>query len=367
MAVVRAAMASGVATRPIEDLIAYRDQLRGHFSSSHLIMQPNIDIARRYPARIVYVEGENEDVLLAMQAVVDEQIAKPVLIGRPSVIVKKIERLGLRVEIGKDIEIFNLTESDHYRRYWEYYHQRLGRSGVSVEAAKKTVRTNNTVMATLMLAMGEADGMICDKVGRFTEHLRDVSPLIDSSHADGLLSSVSVLLLEDGPIFISDAFVNVDPDEDQIVSITKDTLRFVQQSFDVEPVVALLSHSNIGTYDDLQALKMKRASARLRAELPGIQIDGEMNSFTALNPELRGKLLSHSNISGRANVLIMPNMDAASIALGMMRSLADARMIGPFLLGLEQSAHILIPSVSGRGIFNLTALAVADIFNKSRS
>lgn len=365
LAVVRAAMASGVATRPIEDLVAYRDQLRSHFNSSHLIMQPNIDIARRYPARIVYVEGENEDVLLAMQAVVDEQIAKPVLIGRPSVIVKKMERLGLRVEIGKDIEIFNLTESDHYRRYWEYYHQRLGRSGVSVEAAKKTVRTNNTVLATLMVAMGEADGMICGKVGRFAEHLRDVSPLINPSHANGLLSSVCVLLLEDGPIFISDAFVNVDPDEDQIVSITRDTLRFVQQSFDVEPVVALLSHSNIGTYDDPQALKMKNASARLRAELPDIQIDGEMNSFTALNPELRGKLLSHSNISGRANVLIMPNMDAASIALGMMRSLADARMIGPFLLGLEQSAHILIPSVSGRGIFNLTALAVADIYNKS--
>lgn len=178
------------------------------------------------------------------------------------------------------------------------------------------------------------------------------------------MSSVSELLLEDGPIFISDVFVNVDPDEDQIVSIAKDTLRFVQQSFDVETVAALLSHSNIGTYDDLQALKMKRTSARLRAELPGIQIDGEMKSFTALNPELRGKLLSHSKIPGRANVLIMPNMDAGSVALGMMRSLADARMIGPFLLGLEQSAHILIPSVSGRGIFNLTALAVANIFNK---
>lgn len=367
LAVVKAAMASGVATRPIDDLVAYHNQLRSHFSNSHLLMQPNIDIARRYPARMVFVEGENDDVLLAMQAVVDEQIARPVIIGRPSVIRKKIERLGLRFEIGKDIEIFNVKKSEDYREYWEFYHRRVGRDGVSVEAAKNTVRKNSTVMAALMVAMGKADGMICGKVGRFGEHLRDVVPLIDSSHANGLLSSVCVLLLEDGPLFISDAFVNVSPTEDEIVSITKDTLTFVQQSFAIEPVVALLSHSNIGTYDDPQALKMKRAAARLRAELPGVQIDGEMNSYTALTPELRKRLLNHSTIEGRANVLIMPNMDAASITLGMMRSLANAPMIGPFLLGLEKSAHILIPSVSARGIFNLTALAVADIYGKNES
>ncbi|MDO8907540.1 MAG: NADP-dependent malic enzyme [Pseudohongiella sp.] len=367
LAVVKAAMASGVATRPIENLTEYRNQLRSHFSSSHLLMQPNIDIARRFPARIVYVEGENDDVLLAMQAVVDEKIAKPVIIGRPSVIKKKIEQLGLRFEIGKDIEIFNVKKADDYRDYWEFYHRRVGRDGVSVEAAKNTVRKNSTVMAALMVAMGKADGMVCGKVGRFGEHLRDIVPLIDSSHTNGLLSSVTVLLLEDGPVFIADAFVNVNPSEDEIVTITKDTLKFVQQSFDIEPVVALLSHSNFGTYEDPQALKMKRAAARLRAELPGTQIEGEMNSYTALTPELRNRLLNHSNIEGRANVLIMPNMDAASITLGMMRSLANARMIGPFLLGLEQSAHILIPSVSARGIFNLTALAVADIQGRKRS
>jgi malate dehydrogenase (oxaloacetate-decarboxylating)(NADP+) len=367
LAVVKAAMASGVATRPVNDLVAYRNQLRSHFSSSHLLMQPNIELARRHPARMVYVEGENDDVLLAMQAVVDEQIARPVLIGRPSVIRKKIERLGLRVEIGKDLEIFNLGKADDYREYWEFYHRRVGRDGVSVEAARNTVRTNNTVMAALMVAMGQADGMICGKVGRFGEHLRDVVPLIDSSHANGLLSSVCVLLLEDGPLFISDPFVNVNPSEDEIVSITKDTLKFVHQSFDIEPVVALLSHSNFGTYDDPQALKMKRAASRLRSEFPSMQIEGEMNSYTALNPELRDKLLNYSNIEGRANVLIMPNMDAASITLGMMRSLANARMIGPFLLGLEKSAHILIPSVSGRGIFNLTALAVADVFVRQQA
>lgn len=364
LAVVKAAMASGVATRPIESLEEYRNQLRSHFSSSHLLMQANIDLARRFPARIVYVEGENDDVLLAMQAIVDEKIAKPVLIGRLAIILKKIERLGLRVEIGKDIEVFDSKKNDDYRDYWEFYHRRVGRNGVSVEAAKSTVQNNNTVMAALMVAMNKADGMICGKIGRFGEHLRDVQPLIDSKHRNGFLSSVCMLLLEDGPLFISDAFVNVSPCEDEIVTITRDTLKFVQQSFDIEPIVALLSHSNIGTYDDFEALKMKNAAAKLRLEYPSVQIDGEMNSYTALNPELRNKLLNHANIQGRANVLIMPNMDAASITLGMMRSLANARMIGPFLLGLKKPAHILIPSVSARGIFNLTALAVADIFGR---
>lgn len=367
LAVVKAAMSSGVATRPIEDLDAYRDKLRSYFSSSRLIMQPNIEMARRNPARIVYVEGENDDILLAMQAVVDEGIAKPILIGRPSVIKKKMERLGLRIRLGEDVTIFNLRRADEQQRYWEYYHQRVGRSGVSVEAAKNAVRTNNTVQAALMVAMGEADGMICGKVGRFDEHLRHITPLIRSSRRDGRLSSVCVLLLEEGPLFVSDAFVNVNPCEDEIVSITKDTLAFVQQSFDIEPVVALLSHSNFGTYEDQQALKMKNAARRLRAELPDVQIDGEMNSYIALNPDLRARIFEGAKIQGRANVLIMPNMDAASIVLGMMRSLANARMIGPLLLGLDRSAHVLIPSVSGRGVFNLTALAVADISCKGRA
>lgn len=367
LAVVKAAMSSGVASRPIDDLDAYRNKLQSYFSRSRLLMQPNIELARRNPARIVYVEGENDNVLLAMQAVVDERIAKPILIGRPAVIKKKMDRLGLRIRLGKDVKIFNLHKADEQRQYWEFYHQRVGRSGVSVEAAKNAIRTNNTVLATLMVAMGEADGMICGKVGRFDEHLRHITTLISPSRPDGRLSSVCVLLLEEGPLFISDPFVNVNPDEDEIVSIAKDTLTFVQQSFDIEPVVALLSHSNFGTYDDPQAIKMKNAARRLRAELPDVQIEGEMNSYTALNPELRARIYEGAKIKGKANVLIMPNMDTASITLGMMRSLSNARLIGPFLLGLEKSAHVLIPSVSSRGIFNLTALAVADIFNKNRT
>ncbi len=366
LAVVKAAMASGVATRPIDDMVAYRNKLSSYVSTSRLVMQPNIDLARRHPARIVYAEGENDDVLLAMQAVVDEGIAKPILVGRPSVINAKIRKMGLRLEAGKEIEIFNLEEADVHKRYWQYYHKHVGRSGVSVEAAKNVVHTNNTVLAGLMVAMGEADGMICGKVGRFDQHLREIQPLINSSRTDGRLSSVCVLLMEDGLLFLADPFVNVNPTEDEIVGIAKDTIRFVQQSFDIEPVVALLSHSNFGTYEDAQALKMKNAAQRLRTDLPGVQIEGEMHSLSAMNPELRATVYEGANIKGRANVLIMPNMDAASITLGLMRSLTNARLIGPFLVGLEKSAHILIPSVSGRGILNLTALAVADIYRRNQ-
>lgn len=365
IAVVKAAMASGVATRPITDLVAYRNTLSSYFSSSRLLMQPNIELASRHPAKIVYAEGENDDVLMAIQAVVDEGIAKPMLLGRPTIIAAKIEKLGLRIDAAKDIEIFNLEDLDSQDKYWEFYHQSVGRSGVAVEAAQTLVRTSSTVLAALLVAMGEADGLICGKVGRYDQHLKEIQSLIATSKPGTRLSSVCVLLMDDGPIFLADPFVNVNPTESEIVEITKDVIRFVKQSFDIAPVVALLSHSNFGTYEDEQALKMKRASARLRAELPDVQLDGEMNSYTALNPDLRSRIYTGANITGRANVLIMPNMDAASIALGMMRSLAGARMIGPFLLGLEHSAHVLIPSVSGRGILNLTALAVADIHHRA--
>ncbi|WP_335338276.1 phosphate acyltransferase [Pseudohongiella spirulinae] len=360
-------MESGVATRPIEDLDAYRNKLSAYVNSSRLFMQPNIDLAKKHPARIVYAEGENDDVLLAMQAVVDEGVAKPILIGRPQVIAEKIERIGLRLEPGRDFKVFNSEEADVHKRYWQFYHEHVGRSGVSVEAAKNAVHTNTTVLAALMVALGEADGMVCGKVGRFDSHLRDIRPIIRSTKPGARLSSICVLLMDDGPLFLADPFVNVDPTENEIIEIAKDAVKFVQQSFDIEPVVALLSHSNFGTYEDASALKMKSAAHRLRMEMPEVQIDGEMHSFSALNPELRATVFEGANIKGRANVLIMPNMDAASIALGLLRSLTNARLIGPFLNGLEKPAHILIPSVSGRGILNLTALASADIYQRNQS
>ena len=360
LAVVKAAMESGVASRPIEDMEAYRTRLHSYISGSRLFMQPTIDLARKYPARIAYAEGENDDVLLAMQAVVDEKVAKPILVGRPSVIQTKIEKMGLRLEPGKDIEIVNVEEGDVQEKYWRHYHRKVGRSGMSVEAAKTAVHTNATVMAGLLVDLEEADGMICGKIGRFDEHFKNLSGIITTERASGLVSSVCVLLLEDGPLIIADPFVNVDPSADEIVGIARDAIHFAR-GFDIEPRVALLSHSNFGTYEDASALKMKQASERLRREMPDTQIDGEMHSLSALNPQLRATIFEENRIEGRANILIMPNMDTASIALGLIRSLTDARLVGPFLYGLEKPAHILIPSVSGRGILNMTALAVADI------
>ena len=360
LAVVKAAMESGVATRPIHDLDAYRNRLQSYVSGSRLFMQPTIDLARANPAKIAYAEGENDDVLLAMQAIIDEGIAKPVLLGRPSVIEAKIADLGLRIKIGSDVQVMNIDASDLEAKYWQHYHQKVGRSGVSVEAAKTTVHTNATVMAGLLVDMGEVDGMICGKVGRFDRHLKHLSGFIQPSRPSGVLSSICALLLEDGPLIIADPFVNVDPTEDEIVTIAQDAIEYAKR-FDIVPRVALLSHSNFGTYEDASALKMKQAAAQLRNLRPDVQIDGEMHSLSALNPQLRDTIFEHNQIDGRANVLIMPNMDTASIALGLIRSLTEARLVGPFLYGLEKPVHILIPSVSGRGILNMTALAVADI------
>jgi malate dehydrogenase (oxaloacetate-decarboxylating)(NADP+) len=360
LAVVKAAMESGVATRPIHDLDAYRNRLQSYVSGSRLFMQPTIDLARANPAKIAYAEGENDDVLLAMQAIIDEGIAKPVLLGRPSVIEAKIADLGLRIKIGSDIQVMNIEAGDLEAKYWQHYHQKVGRSGVSVEAAKTTVHTNATVMAGLLVDMGEVDGMICGKVGRFDRHLKHLSGFIQPSRPSGVLSSICALLLEDGPLIIADPFVNVDPTEDEIVTIAQDAIEYAKR-FDIVPRVALLSHSNFGTYEDASALKMKQAAAQLRDLRPDVQIDGEMHSLSALNPQLRDTIFEHNQIDGRANVLIMPNMDTASIALGLIRSLTEARLVGPFLYGLQKPVHILIPSVSGRGILNMTALAVADI------
>jgi malate dehydrogenase (oxaloacetate-decarboxylating)(NADP+) len=364
LAVVKAAMESGVATRPIEDMEAYKNKLHSYISGSRLFMQPTIDAARKNPAKIVYAEGENDDVLLAMQGIVDERVAKPILLGRPNVIESKIAKLGLRIDTSRDIEIMNIEAGDLEEKYWRHYHLKVGRSGMSVEAAKTVVHTNATVMAGLMVDMGEADGMICGKVGRFDRHLKHLMSFVNTSRSSGVVSSICALLLEDGPLIIADPFVNVDPSEDEIVTIAQDAIDYAKR-FDIEPRVALLSHSNFGTYEDDSALKMKNAAARLRELRPEVQIDGEMHSLSALNPEMRATIFEHNQIEGKANVLIMPNMDTASIALGLIRSLTEARLVGPFLYGLEQPVHILIPSVSGRGILNMTALAVADIHKRA--
>ena len=359
MAVVKAAMESGVATRPIEDMGSYRRKLHAYVSSSRIFMQPVIEHALTLPdAKLVFAEGENQDVLLALQSVVDEGIARPFIIGRPNVIERKLDELGLRISIGSDIEVIDPLACENHEEYYRYYHDKVGRNGVSLEAAQNSLLSNNTVLAGVMTALGEVDGVICGKVGRFDHHLRDITTVL-SNQQRPMVSSVCAVLLQDGPLFIADPFVNVNPSEDQLVVLTQHCLEFIRK-FGIEPKVALLSHSNFGTYDDEGAHKMKIAAERLREVNPDLQIDGEMHAISAFNEQLRSSIFKNNRLTGRANLLIMPNMDAASIALGLSRSISNAIMIGPYLNGLDNAAHILIPSVSARGIFNMAALTVED-------
>jgi malate dehydrogenase (oxaloacetate-decarboxylating)(NADP+) len=329
-------------------------------------MQPMIERAKKNPPRIAYAEGENDDVLRAMQGIIDEKIAKPILIGRPAIIKQKIKEMNLRIKPGADFQIFNPEDDSHRENYWQYYHKYVGRSGISVETARNSIHTDNSVISTIMVALGDADGLICGKSGRYDQHLTKIASIIPPRDDKSSISSICILLLDDGPLFLADAFINVDPTEEQIMHITEDAIEFVA-GCGVIPKVALLSHSNYGTYDDQSAHKMKRAAEKLRGQIPDIEIDGEMHAMSALNEALRETICNNANITGRANVLIMPNMDAASIALGLIRSLTNARLVGPFLNGLEKPAHILIPSVSGRGILNTTAMMGSDFFSANES
>jgi malate dehydrogenase (oxaloacetate-decarboxylating)(NADP+) len=360
MAVVKAAMASGVATRPIEDLEAYRQTLHEFVNQAGLFMQPIIEVAKKAPAKIVYAEGENDDVLLAVQAVIDEKIARPILIGARHKIEIQIDRLGLRIDLDKEVDIVNPDDNEKYEEYTNLYHEMVGRQGVSVAAARKIMRDDNTAIAAVMVANNDADGLICGKVGRFDFHLREIMHLLGSGNKDQLVSSAAVLLMPDGPLFLADTMMNIDPTAEELVKITEASIDLVAR-FGVEPKVALLSHSNFGTSNTASAKKVREASELLRNKYPNLQLDGEMHVLSALNPMLRNTVYAQANLQGRANLLVMPNLDSANIAMGLIRSLTDALLIGPFITGLRKPAHIVIPSVSSRGIFNMTALTVADI------
>jgi len=364
VAVVKAAMASGVATRPIDDLDAYHLKLHEFVNQAGLFMQPIIEVAKKSPARIVYAEGENDDVLLAVQAVVDEGIAKPILIGSAQRMASKIERLGLRIDLTQDVEIIDPDSNNGYEAYVNTYHQLMGREGVSVAAARKIMRDDNTAIAAVMVASGDAEGLICGKVGRFDFHLREIMHLLGPTDKKQLVSSTAVLLLPDGPLFIADTTMNIDPSVEELIRITEASTTLVSR-FGIEAKVALVSHSNFGTSSADSAKKVRQASKILREKHTDLQVDGEMHVLSALNPSLRQTIYAQANLQGRANLLIMPNLDSANIAMGLIRSLTDGLLIGPFITGLRKPAHVVIPSVSSRGIFNMTALTVADIANKN--
>ena len=355
-AVAKAAMDSGVATRPLESLDAYRQQLIEYVFRSGLTMRPIVMRAKKNPMRIVYAEGEEERVLQACQVVVDEGLARPILVGRRSVIETRIERLGLRLEIKRDFELVDPQQDDRYPDYWQYYHQVMERKGISTSDARTMVRTSTTVIAGLMVARNDADAFICGTYGRYMRHLHHIENLIGLKPGSSVWGALNAIIVDRGVFFITDTYVNEDPSAREIAEITTMAIEQVRE-FGFTPKVALLSHSNFGTSDSVSAQKMREATEFLNAQNLGIEIEGEMHADAALNEEIRRYVFPRSRLQGIANILVMPNLDAANIAYNLVKSLADGQSIGPLLLGGAKPGHILTPSATVRGIVNLSAMA----------
>jgi len=358
-AVARAAMESGVATRPIADLRAYTEKLNEFVFRTTLLMKPVFTRAQADPKRIAFAEGEEETVLRAVQAIVDQGIARPVLIGRPSVIESRIERLSLRIKPGVDFELCNIESDPRFKDYWQLYHELMQRNGVTPESAKQIVRSRATVIGALMLRRDEIDGLICGIVGRFHKklgYLRGIIPLDPGVNA---MSAMSAVFNDRGVFFFLDTHVALDPDAERIAAATAQaTLRL--KYFGITPKVAILSHSNFGSHEDASSLKMRRVVELLRERLPKVEIEGEMHADTALNPEVRERLFPQSRLSGSANVFVCPNLDSANIAFNMTRVMTDGVVIGPILMGPSKPVHVLTPAATVRRVFNMTALAVVE-------
>jgi malate dehydrogenase (oxaloacetate-decarboxylating)(NADP+) len=365
-AVARAAMDSGVAARPITDMDTYRRKLTSFSYRTAMFMQPMIDVAKRDRERLAYAEGENEVVLRTIQAVVDENIASPIVVGRASVVANKIQHLGLRLKPGVDFELVDPQDDPRYRDYWQFYHRLVCRRGVSVNAAKDAMRTNSTIIAACLVAKNDADAMICGTVGRFDHHLQHIIEIIGPKSEEQKISSMSVLIMPQGPLFIADAHIEIDPTVEQIVDTTLACAERITD-FGIRPKVALLSHSNFGSSRAPSARKMRAAVALLHERAPDLEVDGEMHALAAMNESVRNSINPYSTLSGTANLLIMPNLDTANVALDLLRSINDALLIGPVLSGTATPVHIVTPSVTAKGIFNMSALAVADVWRRKNA
>ena len=366
-AVAKAACDSGVATRPIEDMDAYVDRLTRFVFRSGLVMKPVFSVAKSAAAkRVVFADGEDERVLRAAQVVLEEGIATPILIGRPHVVETRLGRYGLKIRPGRDFEIVNPEDDPRYRDYVDLLIRLGGRRGVTQEAARTLVRTNNTVIAALAVMRGEADAMICGLEGRYERHLRNVSLIIGKREGVRDLSALSMLISQRGVLFFTDTYVSVEPNAEEIAEMTRLAADAVRR-FGMEPKAALLSHSNFGSRDSPSALKMRQAAAILRAVAPELEADGEMHGDSALSEVLRNRVFPHSALLGEANLLVFPDLDAANITLNTVKAMMDALHVGPILLGTDRPAHILTPSVTSRGVVNMTALAVVEASQRSES
>ncbi len=358
-AVAKAAMESGVARKPIADFEAYDESLSRFVFRSGFIMKPLMQAAKNNPKRVIFAEGEDERVLSAVQSIKEEGIAKVTLIGRPDVIESRLARFGLTIKAGQDFEIINPNDDPRYRDYVATYLDIAGRVGVTPSAARTLVRTNSTVIAAIAVKRGDADAMICGLEGRFPRRLRYIREIIGLLPGATDYSAMSLMVTNKGAFFITDTQVRHNPTAAEIAENALMAARHVRR-FGLEPKIALVSHSDFGSDDSMSALKMREALRILRDTAPDLEVDGEMQADTALSQEIRDRVLPTSRLSGEANVLVMPNLDAANIAYQMTKMMADALPVGPILLGAALPVHILTPSVTSRGIVNMTALAVAE-------
>ncbi len=358
-AVAKAAMASGVATRPIDDFAAYRQRLSQFVFRSGLVMRPIFDTARSNPKRVVYAEGEDERVLRAVQQALDDGLAKPIIIARRDVARRRIERLNLRFRLDQDVELIDPTSDPRYNDYWAFYHQLMERKGVSPDFARDLVRNNTTVIAALMVRRGDADAMLCGTVGQYHSHLRHIVDIIGLKSGASAPAALSALVLPKGTFFLCDTYVIDEPSAAQLAEITVRAADWVRV-FGVEPKVALLSHSNFGSSDAPSARKVRDALALLQYQAPGLEAEGELHGDAAISEEVRHRIFPNSHLKGTANLLMMPNLDAANIAFTLLTALGDGLAIGPMLLGAGRSAHIVTPTTTVRGLVNMTAIAVHD-------
>ncbi|GGF19121.1 malic protein NAD-binding protein [Youhaiella tibetensis] len=358
-AVARAAMDSGVAKRPIEDFVAYNDSLNRFVFRSGLVMKPIIDRAHGQNKRIAFADGEDERVLRAAQVLLEEQIARPILIGRPSVIEARIARFGLSLDLSRDLEVINPEDDPRYRDYVALFHSLVGRSGVTPDTARTIVRTNTTVIGALAVKRGEADALLCGLQGRYIKHVRDIRSVIGLQDGVKDVSALSMLIMPRGAFFLADTYVNQDPTADEIVAIALQARDHLKR-FNIEAKVALLSYSNFGSRDGDSAFKMREAYQKLKAVAPDLIAEGEMQGDLALNPDLRERYIPDTVLKGEANLLIFPNLDSANLSMTLLKEMNNALAVGPILMGTRAPAHILAPSVTSRGIVNMASIAATE-------
>ena len=358
-AVAKAAMDSGVATLPIADMNAYRQSLSEFVYNSAFVMKPIFARAKSAPKRIVYCEGEDKNVLLAVQVVVDEALAQPILVGRPAIIADNIDKLGLRLKDGENITIVNQDDDPRYKDYWQGYYEKNKRRGVSIELARRDVRRKTTLIGSLLVDNGDADGMVCGTFGHYQLHLDYVQSVIDKKEGVSDFYAMNAVLMQDRNIFIADTYIHEDPTAEQLAEMTVLAVEQLHR-FGITPRVALVSHSNFGTSNRESAVKMRKVYQILTDMNVDFEFDGEMQGDAALNEIIRSNDMPSSPLKGSANLLILPTLDASNIAFNLLKTATNSASIGPILLGSSKPVHILTPSATARRVVNMTALAVTE-------